>query len=135
MLGLKTLSAADHPDKTLIFDEVDAGIGGRVATVVGEKLRRLGETFQVLCITHLPQIAAAGDTHFAIEKQVRGSRTMTSVARLDEASRIDEIGRMMGGADVGDQARATARELLDARRSRPAGRQAKGESGRRRKRK
>ncbi len=135
MLGLKTLSAADHPDKTLIFDEVDAGIGGRVATVVGEKLRRLGETFQVLCITHLPQIAAAGDTHFAIEKQVRGSRTMTSVARLDEASRIDEIGRMMGGADVGDQARATARELLDARRGRPAGRQAKGESGRGRKRK
>ncbi len=135
MLGLKTLSVADHPDKTLIFDEVDAGIGGRVATVVGEKLRRLGETFQVLCITHLPQIAAAGDTHFAIEKQVRGSRTMTSVARLDEASRIDEIGRMMGGADVGDQARATARELLDARRGRPAGRQAKGESGRGRKRK
>ena len=135
MLGLKTLSAADHPDKTLIFDEVDAGIGGRVATVVGEKLRRLGETFQVLCITHLPQIAAAGDTHFAIEKQVRGSRTMTSVMRLDEASRIDEIGRMMGGADVGDQARATASELLDARRSRPAGRQAKGESGRGRKRK
>ena len=135
MLGLKTLSVADHPDKTLIFDEVDAGIGGRVATVVGEKLRRLGETFQVLCITHLPQIAAAGDTHFAIEKQVRGSRTMTSVARLDEASRIDEIGRMMGGADVGDQARATARELLDARRGRPLGGQAKGESGRGRKRK
>ena len=135
MLGLKTLSAAGHPDKTLIFDEVDAGIGGRVATVVGDKLRRLGETFQVLCITHLPQIAAAGDTHFAIEKQVRGSRTMTAVARLDEASRIDEIGRMMGGTDVGDQARATARELLDARRARPVGRQAKGESGRGRKRK
>jgi DNA repair protein RecN (Recombination protein N) len=135
MLGLKTLTAPDHPDKTLIFDEVDAGIGGRVATVVGEKLRRLGLTFQVLCITHLPQIAAAGDTHFAIEKQVRGSRTMTSVTKLDEASRIDEIGRMMGGADAGDQARASARELLDARRRTPAGRQAKGESGRGRKRK
>jgi DNA repair protein RecN (Recombination protein N) len=135
MLGLKTLTAPDHPDKTLIFDEVDAGIGGRVATVVGEKLRGLGQTFQVLCITHLPQIAAAGDTHFAIEKQVRGSRTMTSVTKLDEASRIDEIGRMMGGADAGDQARASARELLDARRRTPAERQAKGESGRGRKRK
>ena len=68
MLALKTLAAADQPGKTLIFDEVDAGIGGRVATVVGEKLRALGERFQVLCITHLPQIAAAGSTHFEIEK-------------------------------------------------------------------
>ena len=134
MLGLKTLAAVDQPDKTLIFDEVDAGIGGRVATVVGEKLRRLGESFQVLCITHLPQIAAAGATHFVIEKQLRGSRTMTSVTRLDEASRIDEIGRMMGGADAGTQARASAKELLDARR-RMTDAQAKGESGRGRKRK
>ncbi len=135
MLGLKTLAAVDQPDKTLIFDEVDAGIGGRVATVVGDKLRRLGETFQVLCITHLPQIAAAGSTHFVIEKQLRGSRTMTSVSRLDEASRIDEIGRMMGGADAGAQARASARELIAARRQAMGGGQAKGETGRERKRK
>ena len=135
MLALKTLAAAEQPDKTLIFDEVDAGIGGRVATVVGEKLRRLGESFQVLCITHLPQIAAAGATHFAIEKHVRGSRTMTSVTRLDEESRIEEIGRMMGGADAGLQARASAKELLDARRRLSPVLEAKGETRPGRKRK
>jgi DNA repair protein RecN (Recombination protein N) len=124
MLALKTLATADHPGKTLIFDEVDAGIGGRVASVVGQKLRALGDRFQVLCITHLPQIAAAGHTHLAIEKHVRGNRTFTSVRRLDEATRVDELARMMGGADAGDQSRAGARELLAA--------QAKGE---RRKRK
>jgi DNA repair protein RecN (Recombination protein N) len=124
MLALKTLATADHPGKTLIFDEVDAGIGGRVASVVGQKLRALGERFQVLCITHLPQIAAAGATHFYIEKRVRGSRTVTSVQRLDAAARVEELARMIGGTDAGDQARASARELLGA--------QAKGE---RRKRK
>ncbi len=114
MLALKTLSADGDPDKTLIFDEVDAGIGGRVATVVGEKLRGLGRRSQVLCITHLPQIAAAGATHFYIEKAVRGRRTMTSVTRLDETARVEEIARMMGGGDAGPQARASARELLEA---------------------
>jgi DNA repair protein RecN (Recombination protein N) len=112
MLALKTLAAADTPGKTLIFDEVDAGIGGRVATVVGQKLRALGERFQVLCITHLPQIAAAGRVHFSIEKSVRGSRTVTSVTRLDAEARADEIARMIGGAAAGEQAKASARELL-----------------------
>ena len=114
MLALKTLASADQPGKTLIFDEVDAGIGGRVATVVGEKLRRLGERFQVLCITHLPQIAAAASTHFYIEKRVRGRRTVTSVTRLDADARVEELARMMGGATAGDQARLSARELLEA---------------------
>jgi DNA repair protein RecN (Recombination protein N) len=117
MLALKTLATGDQPGKTLIFDEVDAGIGGRVATVVGQKLRALGERFQVLCITHLPQIAAAGATHFHVEKRVRGSRTVTSVTRLDEAGRVEELARMIGGANVGDQARASARELIDASRA------------------
>ncbi len=83
MLALKTLSAATVADqgatRTLIFDEVDAGIGGRVATVVGQKLASLGDRFQVLCITHLPQIAACGRSHFLIEKRVQGRRTVTSV--------------------------------------------------------
>lgn len=114
MLALKTLATADHPGKTLIFDEVDAGIGGRVASVIGQKLQALGERFQVLCITHLPQIAAAGRTHFSIEKRVRGSRTVTSVRRLDDTGRVEELARMIGGADAGDQARASARELLEA---------------------
>lgn len=123
MLALKTLAAADAgPAKTLIFDEVDAGIGGRVATVVGHKLASLGERFQVLCITHLPQIAASGRTHFLIEKRVKGHRTVTSVDRLDGGARVAEIARMMGGAAAGEKALESARELLDA-----TGAKAKGE--------
>jgi DNA repair protein RecN (Recombination protein N) len=112
MLALKTMAAGNEPGKTLIFDEVDAGIGGRVADVVGMRLRALGERFQVLCITHLPQIAAKATTHFRIEKNVRGGRTVTSVDRLSDAARVDEIARMIGGAVVTDHVRATARELL-----------------------
>ena len=112
MLALKTLTVGDAPGKTLIFDEVDAGIGGRVADVVGSRLRALGDRFQVLCITHLPQIAARGTTHFQIEKHVRGKRTVTSVERLTDAGRVEEIGRMIGGAAITDAARATARDLL-----------------------
>ena len=111
MLALKTM-AAFEAGKTLIFDEVDAGIGGRVAAVVGEKLRALGDRFQVLCITHLPQIAAAGNTHFHIEKRVRAGRTVTSVTRLGDGERVDEIARMLDGGVAGEPARVTARELL-----------------------
>jgi DNA repair protein RecN (Recombination protein N) len=127
MLGLKTLTlaaAAGHSQargKTLIFDEVDAGIGGRVATVVGQKLAALGNQFQVLCITHLPQIAAFGRTHFLIEKTVRSKRTATQVSQLEGEGRVAEIARMMGGAAFGAQALASARELL-------AGSEAKGEN-------
>jgi DNA repair protein RecN (Recombination protein N) len=137
MLALKTLATRDQPGKTLIFDEVDAGIGGRVATVVGQKLRRLGDRFQVLCITHLPQIAAAGTTHFHIEKTVRGARTVTSVRRLDEEARVEELARMIGGTDAGVQARASARELLTAgeqvlRLARARAEETKGERRKRR---
>lgn len=132
MLALKTLAAARHQAggaRTLIFDEVDAGIGGRVATVVGRKLASLGDRFQVLCITHLPQIAAAGRTHFLIEKQVRGRRTVTTVARLDHDARVEELARMMGGANAGEQARAGALELLESAGAKGEGRaKAKGES-------
>lgn len=141
MLALKTLSAMASQDprpttqnprpkaqgpspKTLIFDEVDAGIGGRVATVVGQKLASLGDRFQVLCITHLPQIAACGRTHFLIEKRTNRSRTMTSVSRLIGDERVAEIARMMGGAAAGEKAMDSARELLDTTK-------AKGESERR----
>ena len=113
MLALKTLAVADAAGKTLIFDEVDAGIGGRVADVVGARLRALGGRFQVLCITHLAQIAAQGAVQFQIEKTVRGQRTVTSVTRLDGERRVDEIARMMGGAAISEQVRAGARELLD----------------------
>jgi len=112
MLALKTMATAQGAGKTLIFDEVDAGIGGEVADVVGRKLQQLGERFQVICITHLPQIAARASTHFHIEKSVRGRRTVTTVQRLDSAGRIEEIGRMIGGRTVTEPILASARQML-----------------------
>ncbi len=116
MLGIKSLASTDDPGKTLIFDEVDAGIGGRVADAVGGKLRKLGRDFQVLCITHLPQIAAYGQSHYLIEKRVVSGRTTTHVARLGERERQEEVARMIGGAKVSEAARQSAREMLDSRR-------------------
>ena len=118
MLALKTLASTDAPGKTLIFDEVDAGIGGAVADVVGARLRLLGDRFQVLCITHLPQIAAYGSTHFRIEKSVKGGRTSTTVARVDGADRETEVARMMGGAEVSAAVLAGAREMIEAKANR-----------------
>ena len=112
MLAIRTLAAAGAPGKTLIFDEIDVGIGGRVADVVGKKLRGIGESFQVLCITHHPQIAAAGHVHFHISKTVRNGRTQTRVVRLNEFERVEELARMIGGAAPTDAARAAAKELL-----------------------
>ncbi len=96
----------------LVFDEVDAGIGGRVADRVGRTLAELAEEHQVLCITHLPQIAARGTTHFRVEKQARGGRTQTAVAALDAPARVEEIARMAGGESVTEATRRHARELL-----------------------
>jgi DNA repair protein RecN (Recombination protein N) len=115
MLAIRTLAAAGAPGKTLIFDEIDSGIGGRVADVVGKNLRGIGESFQVLCITHLPQIAAAGHVHFHISKTVANGRTHTRVARLNESERVEELARMIGGAAPTDASRAAARELLGGR--------------------
>jgi DNA repair protein RecN (Recombination protein N) len=134
MLGIKTLTAtsrhgfSDAADRApslsapgLIFDEVDAGIGGRVADVVGRKLRTLGSAFQVLCITHLPQIAAYADSHFQIEKKVERGRTRTTVLRLGEAQRVDELARMLGGEAISDGLRASAREMLMERQAKAKG--------------
>jgi DNA repair protein RecN (Recombination protein N) len=109
-----------------VFDEVDAGIGGRIADVVGAKLRALGSSFQVLCITHLPQIAAYADTHFVIEKQVDQGRTRTTVRRLGGDERAEEISRMLGGTNLTPQIRASAREMLQERQG--IGAKAKGET-------
>ena len=95
--------------------ERGCGIGGRVADVLGRKLRELGAGFQVLCITHLPQIAAYADTHFQISKRVHAGRTSTTVRRLENGARIDELARMMGGAVITDRLRASAREMLAER--------------------
>ena len=99
----------------LIFDEVDAGIGGRVADIVGRKLHALGSAFQVLCITHLPQIASYADTHYHIEKRVDRGRTSTSMKRLNADGRVEELARMLGGEVLTDALRASAREMLGAK--------------------
>jgi len=83
----------------LIFDEIDANIGGEMGTVVGRKLARLGENHQVLCITHLPQVAVFGSAHLAVQKEVRKNRTFTGVNILEVDERVDEIARMLGGKD------------------------------------
>jgi len=112
MLGLKSvLAQADHTP-TLIFDEIDQGIGGRVGAVVGQKLWALARAHQVLCITHLPQLAAFGDSHFRVEKVVRGGRTITHVQALAEQERIVEMAVMLGGNN--DPNRQSAAELLRA---------------------
>jgi DNA repair protein RecN (Recombination protein N) len=115
MLALKTLASTDSPGKTLIFDEVDAGIGGHVADVVGQRLQNLGRKCQVLCITHLPQIAASGNVHYRVSKTVRQGRTVTTVEQLDVGARVDELARMMAGAVVTPGTRASAREMMAAR--------------------
>jgi DNA repair protein RecN (Recombination protein N) len=120
MLALRTLATTDEAGKTLIFDEVDAGIGGAVADVVGKRLQGLGERFQVLCITHLPQIAAYGAAHFGISKSVKRDRTVTQVTRLDGPEREQEMARMIGGADISGAVMASARQMLETRN--PAGR-------------
>ena len=105
----------------LIFDEVDAGIGGRVADVVGRKLHALGSAFQVLCITHLPQIASYADTHYHIEKRVERGRTSTTMKRLDVDGRVEELARMLGGEAMTEALRASAREMLVGKNGRPEG--------------
>ena len=114
MLALKTLATTDLPGKTLVFDEIDAGIGGSAANSVGQLLRRLGERFQVVCVTHLPQIAAYADAHCRVSKTIRDGRTVTSVDPLGEPDRVAELARLMTG-NTSPTALAGARALLDSR--------------------
>jgi DNA repair protein RecN (Recombination protein N) len=97
---------------TMVFDEVDSGIGGAVAQIVGQKLRALGETRQALCVTHLPQVAAQGHAHYAVSKAERSGMTQSAVQVLDAKQREEELARMLGGVEVGKEARAAARRLL-----------------------
>ena len=116
MLALRTVAAWDEAGRTLVFDEVDAGIGGTAADAVGARLQTLAGRHQVVCITHLPAIAARADVHFQIVKHVKGGRTTTAVSKLDVASREQEIARMIAGAKVTPQVLASAREVLASRR-------------------
>jgi DNA repair protein RecN (Recombination protein N) len=97
---------------SMIFDEVDSGIGGAVAEVVGQKLRALGGERQVLCVTHLPQVAAQGHHHFQVSKATTGSSTQSAVSRLDDKARIEELARMLGGVEITRETRANARQML-----------------------
>jgi DNA repair protein RecN (Recombination protein N) len=118
MLALRTLASTDEREeagRTLIFDEVDAGIGGAAADAVGARLQALSRRHQVLCITHLPQIAARAQAHFQIAKQVTNGRTVTVVRRLDAAGKEQEVARMIAGAHVSAQVVASAREMIAAR--------------------
>ncbi|MFM9905813.1 MAG: DNA repair protein RecN [Pyrinomonadaceae bacterium] len=115
MLILKTTVKAAGPQKTVVFDEIDVGIGGRVAEAVGRKLKDLANTQQVLCVTHQPQIASLADRHFVVEKALSGSRTTVSVRQLSAAERVEEIARMLAGEQITDAARENARSMLAGR--------------------
>jgi DNA repair protein RecN (Recombination protein N) len=112
MLALKSAASAKEIFKTLIFDEIDIGIGGRVAEVIGRKLRALSENQQIICITHLPQIAACAEHHYRVEKKVIKNRTQTRLSKLKPEQRIDEIARMLGGVTITETTKQHARELL-----------------------
>jgi DNA repair protein RecN (Recombination protein N) len=108
------VSCAGSAAACMVFDEVDNGIGGAVAEIVGRELRQLGEHAQVLCVTHLPQVAAQGHQHLRVAKLTDGRSTSTSVARLSAEERVDELARMLGGVEITPRARAHANEMLTA---------------------
>ena len=112
MLVLKTVAGATEFPRTIVFDEIDTGIGGRVSEAVGVKLKKLSETNQVFCVTHQPQIARFADSHLLVRKEAIGGRTEVSVDRLDRRGRIEEIARMLTGAEITETARRHAREML-----------------------
>jgi DNA repair protein RecN (Recombination protein N) len=114
ILALKVALAERGGARTMIFDEIDRGVGGAVASAIGERLHRLAEGAQLLVVTHSPQVAARGTSHLLIEKSHEGLVTRTSVQRLDESKRREEIARMLSGALVTDEARAQAVRLLEA---------------------
>ena len=110
MLALKTVLAAVDEIPVLVFDEVDANVGGETANAVGEKMRQIAKQRQVLCITHLAPVAAHADAHFVVSKQVKSGRTTSEIDLLGKTSRVDELARMLGGQT--DAARRHAESLL-----------------------
>jgi DNA repair protein RecN (Recombination protein N) len=112
MLALKTILVEGDPIPTLVFDEVDAGIGGAVAEEVGKKLKRVAAKRQVFCITHLPQIASMAASHYGVSKSVKKDRTSTEVKLLDKQERVDEIARMLGGKTITDATITHAQEMI-----------------------
>ncbi len=115
LLALKRVLADQGPAGTYLFDEVDAGVGGAIAEVIGRAIADIARHRQVVCITHLPQIAALADAQFVVDKTESRGRTHTSVRRLSQAERVDEIARMIGGIKVGEAARRAAAEMLSGK--------------------
>lgn len=113
MLAIKTVLASRDRIPTMIFDEIDTGISGKTAWKVSEKLGQLSKSHQVICITHLPQIAAMADQHYKIAKQAVNNQTVTEIRQLDNNEAIDELARMLGGEEITDTVRENARELID----------------------
>ena len=112
MLGLKTALEAQDPVDLLLFDEVDSGIGGAVAQAVGERLRRLSRHRQIVCVTHLPMIAALASHHVRVTKRLSGERTIAEIRAVGGAERVDELARMLAGDRVTETTRRQAREML-----------------------
>jgi len=112
MLAIKRVLSGLGPASLYVFDEVDAGVGGAVAEVIGRKIHEVAQHSQVLCITHLPQISAYADAHYRVHKEVVGKRTKSDIRLLSDTERLEEIARMLGGVRVTDQARAAAQELI-----------------------
>src|SRR5262249_30757947 len=118
LLALKTVLAAHDRVATLVFDEIDANVGGRLGDVLGHKLAALGRTHQVISVTHLPQVASYARHHWSIRKARRGKRTVTMIQRLDESERLEELASMMRGEARGETTRREAEQMLaEARRS------------------
>jgi DNA repair protein RecN (Recombination protein N) len=113
MLALKSVLAEADNVPILIFDEIDTGISGRIARVVGNYLKLLSRNHQVICITHLPQIASIADKHYSVEKKLKDNRTFTTISELDQRSRIKEIAKLLGGDTITDTTLQGARELLN----------------------
>lgn len=111
-LAISVITSSATATPTLIFDEVDSGIGGGVAEVVGRLLRKLGQDRQVLCVTHLPQVASQANQHFQVSKQSNNGKTLSSIDALDDHARVEEIARMLGGLEITATTRSHARELL-----------------------
>jgi DNA repair protein RecN (Recombination protein N) len=112
MLAIKSLALTAGGSPTLLFDEVDAGIGGGVAEIVGKKLKQVAASHQILCVTHLPQIAALADSHHIVRKEVVKDRTSTTVDKLKEGERIEEVARMLGGIKITERTRRHAEEMV-----------------------
>ncbi|MDD5167180.1 MAG: DNA repair protein RecN [Syntrophales bacterium] len=112
VLAMKKVLAGTGFSGTIVFDEVDSGIGGATAEIVGEKIREVSRRHQVLCITHLPQIACFGIRHYSVKKRIHGEKTVTSVDILSEEERLEEMARMLGGVEVTETTRIHAREML-----------------------